>query len=588
MDRPKTFDPKKTPNQNIIKQVLFQSAVQRDICSRYDRMSFNMMKHDRGKGNMSVSVDLFYTFRHFDALLSLEFKPVSSKNVSYKMIMNLQDIEQHVERDISKLVHDTPRLLHRLQELVQAISFCRQYTYSKAGLAYLSNHSKRHEDVYINVFKKSRSEAGWTERRLETEKILGQYVKKFGGLHAVCSIFKAGRAFRVDLYFPKLVRRYSFDIFESELISIDKNILRRVYEVPTSEILYIIEQKKYNYELVKNELVRMIRVQKETAEKASKNMRGVVKRLNEESIATNIMRKKKNAEVMTASEKRELEKSNAILSYYQWERLVEEMKILPGLMGQFLVEISSFKTVLKQVLFETADEDVDGLVYTFTVVLYSPQYKYPSFHHLHKHIQLSDLRSFYFLLKVMRPDGRCKNDKLQVADILDLYPSLSQRAWKTGVLHYTDLQYMALDMYHLYRKNIMRHSVLDYEVSYYIYEDRLERKQSYTSSIHGDISRCMVSRKYPLLLSRHVLTKTPSRILFTLLTDENTLKFMIYTMNSSEIYEKVYEMKHIDNYVPFFSHMMHTGQRVQAADRLFRVFKNILLVDYYYNMNRKK
>lgn len=564
-----------------LKQGLFQSAVQQDIRSRFDVISLRLTKLDRVKGRMIVKVDLFFTFHEeFNCMACLEFSPCSSKNVCLKLIMNKKDIEFHVRRDFRHILTQTKQVVREMQELVNRVTFFREFLFSKPAIAYRSNHSKAFENIYMNFFKCSRVQNMWTEKRLQAGKMVGQYVQRFGALYAVCTVWRRDLVFQLELYFPRLLKRYSLEIFDRELVGIDRDILKKLYEVPTSEILYVIEQNCFNYQRVKNELIKMRQVQKEIADR-QKNaaLRGVVKRLNEESISVGIARKKKNAEMLDANELLTLERSNQILSYYQWERLIVNMQLARSASGQLLLKICRFRAVLKEVLLEVADIDSQGQVYSFSVVLNAPHFKPANSFLLQKSVPPGQLQSFYFMMKVTKGPDYQKNDKLKMAEIMELYPHM-QRKVEQGAVRYSDIKDVALEIYRLYRDNMRKHQ-LDYDISFYIYAGRMEKKQTFTSAIHKDMALQYSCRRYPILLSRRILTRTPSRILFVLLTDESTLTFMIYNVSRSAKYEKSYPMGQVDAYLPFFSHMMGSGQRVEAADRLYHTFKNTLLVDYY-------
>lgn len=209
---------------------------------------------DNSMGRLSVVCEVFYTFTVLDVLMYFEFQANSSKNIILKLALNKNDIELHITSNIRSILFDRVLLNRAISGFLERVSFIRTPMYMRPVVQY-----RRHKGTlyqYENTFRGSLVTEFWLEKVAREQKVVNQYVKRFGKFYAVLTVFKVTNidGFEVEVYFPKGQKRFIFQMFNEELMLIDMNTIQRLYEVSSEEIRVLAEVNKGDYRKVKAEI----------------------------------------------------------------------------------------------------------------------------------------------------------------------------------------------------------------------------------------------------------------------------------------------------------------------------------------------
>ena len=234
-----------------LKRVFWQSNVQREIRSSFDVIHFDFLKLDDYHGKLTVSCDVYYTFRNFDCYVYFEFTSHARRNIISKLLLNKVDIENHISKDIAINLFDKVWMCKKMQEFLSLVIFERSKAYSKPKVRY-SKSNVSPARIYENKFKCSLEKLSYMEKRSDNRVVIGQFVRNFGGRYGVVSVLRNSdlKEYNIEVYFPKTQKRFIFGIFDEELINLDKGLITEIFEVNAYEILYIIEDQNFNYQKV--------------------------------------------------------------------------------------------------------------------------------------------------------------------------------------------------------------------------------------------------------------------------------------------------------------------------------------------------
>ena len=592
LQRPKYKSLASYSPQSSLKQVIWQSNVQRDIRSKYDMLRFHFFKADDTMGRLSVTCDLFYTFHSFDCYLYVEFASHAKPNVLLKLVLNLQDILYHVSKDLRDHLFDKGWLAHRLQAFLLHVGFKRSKIYSKACVEYRRPDLQLHK-TYLNVFKCSSEKQRFLEKRTDHRTIVGQFVRRFEQKYAVVTVMRNQQFKQYDLevYFPQTQKRFIFVIFDDELLRFDRSIVLKIFEVGASEILYIIEDESFNYqrviESIKRVKVALSHQQTRIREKNLYSTTSAAYAMKEERVLGAETRKRKDESDMTPKERLKLQRANNYMLIYQWDHITQEMEIVFNPSFQPMIKIKSFHAVLKECLLQACNQSQSNEPYWFEIILSSHARTKDQFWSLLKKSGEKTLLAYEILFRLKFTKKHIfRNDKVTLRQLMAFYPEVIIKLKKER-FEYSDLLKMSEDMYMRFRVNFSDPKLTlqcpdQHQISHFVQRGQLKMSQKPISQIRTT-SRQYLSSDFPMLLCRQPFTSHPPTILCVMLNDKESLEFVVYSSDNNSMVSKKMSIAEVETAIPFVRTMIvQQGCREEIGRRLFLAYKNILLVDMYH------
>lgn len=588
--RDNSFGVKTGVERTELKRFIYRADVRNDILSMYDCHTFRLKKMDKVIGIMVVTATLFYTFKNFDCLLYLEFQPSNSKNIVHKIALNKLDLEAHVSKQIREFIHNKPKLVHLLEKLVDSIDICRQSLYSRPMIRYTPKSRASTPLYFINKHRRSQAEDRWTERLLQENSILGQFTKRFGKYYAICTVRRLAysKGFEAEIYFTKLQKRFGFTIFNEELLELDKDLLHKIYEISSAEILYIIEQKKFNYQEILAEITKLQEEFKVNASSEDPDWRNKsIRRFQESggSLVLETMKKRKNKDPLSNEEAEIERRTNKVLMFYQFERIVSNMNVRFNPSNQPILQISNFTGILKETLLQSYGTTPSNQLFHFeiTCVIHSPDK--PTLWKLHRYLGSSKILEMKLHMKIfMVETDTFKNDSMRLVDALSLFPDIQEKI-NNGRFQYSDLLKIAESMYHSFRRNYSNSTLQSTcpetnQISHFVQSGMTRLVQKCTSEIRF-VDHQYIKEEFPVLLAREVFTTRPMRLIVIMIKDTESIQFLIYSSDSNMIFSRDVEISSFESELPYFKQMMFAGLRLELGKRLISLFKNSLLLETF-------
>lgn len=256
--RPKKLEAKPRLDYKNLKATIWQLAVRNDIRSVYDMEKYHFGIVDHALGRINVLCETYFTFRNFDVIMYFEFQITKSKNNLLKMVLNYKDIQTHLSSYIKDFIRDKVEMRELISEFLRKIVFVKGPIYMKPSLYY-----KRRKGLvyhYSNCFRDSIEKNGWLEKRQMEQEVIGQFVRKFWNFYSIFTVYKVTnlQGFEVEVYFPRVQKRFLFQMFNDEIQLIDKATVQRIYEIGGEEIKVLAKVHKGDYKLVKDSIGSLV------------------------------------------------------------------------------------------------------------------------------------------------------------------------------------------------------------------------------------------------------------------------------------------------------------------------------------------
>lgn len=256
--RPSQLDVKPSIDINDLKSSIWQSTVRFDIRLTYDMIRQQLAINDSRLGRLAIVCEIYYTFRHFDIVMYFEIQAMTSKNMIMKLALNKNDVETHVSSGIKDIVYDRVKLNKHIADFLERVSFIRTPLYMRPCVQY--NRQKGNMYQFENTFKGSLVKDTWLEKVAIEQTVVAQYIRQFGKFYAIFTIFKVTNisGFEVEVYFPKGQKRFVFQMFNEELMLIDKITIQRLYQVGSEDIRMLATANKGDYKMIKADIYKIM------------------------------------------------------------------------------------------------------------------------------------------------------------------------------------------------------------------------------------------------------------------------------------------------------------------------------------------
>lgn len=244
---------KTTDEGDKLRDKFWRKENHRDIQLALDKTTFMASLKDPIHGKLLATCDLFYSFRSRDTYLHVSLTSPSSRFILLKLLLGREDIAGHIHEDILSVVFDRGLMAKLVQRFVDKIGFLRCGLYTKAVVKYQTSDIGSVLECFLNKFKHVMPSRHCLHREKSEREVVCQLIKRFQNLYAVITVrrYQHCEEYDVELYFPKTQKRLSFEIFSEELLRMDRHIVKKIYELPTSELLYLIESSAFSYQKVK-------------------------------------------------------------------------------------------------------------------------------------------------------------------------------------------------------------------------------------------------------------------------------------------------------------------------------------------------
>ena len=238
------------------------------------------------------------------------------------------------------------------------------------------------------------------------------------------------------------------------------------------------------------------------------------------------LKKKKEVSQKSKREKFLIDKANAYLLVYQWDKIVNTMSLGFNPSNQPVIQIKAFRAVLKECLLQTCNISLTDEMFWFEIIIayhnpdqsnfWTPTKKLPE-----NQLLQSEL---LFRMKLVRKQIS-RNDKVILSTMLKFYPDIKKKM-KQYMFCYSDLLNMGEDLYMKLRMNFTNPELIDscpdqHQISHFIQKGQLKLPQKSTSQFRLT-SRQYLTDDYPILLCRKPFTSKPLRILCIMMIDKNT------------------------------------------------------------------
>jgi hypothetical protein len=259
--RPRRLEAKPKIALSDLKASICQSAVRNDIRAVFDMERYHLGMIDKYLGRVNVLCEIYFTFKNFDALMYLEFQIPKSKNTILKLVLNHKDIQIHISPSIQDFIRDKVEVRRLLYGFLKRVVFVKAANYMKVAVQY--KRRKGHVYQYSNCFRNSNESHIWLEKRHMEQEVIGQFVKKFWNYFSIFTVFKVTNinGFEVEVYFPKVQKRFLFQMFNDEIQLIDRATIQKVYEIGGEDIKTLTMMHKGDYKKVKEEIWRIMVIQ---------------------------------------------------------------------------------------------------------------------------------------------------------------------------------------------------------------------------------------------------------------------------------------------------------------------------------------
>jgi hypothetical protein len=241
-----------------LKSQIWQSTVRSDISHVFDSQKYYMCMKDRSMGRLAITCEVFYTFRTADYFLYIEMHPLERSNKMLKLILNKADIAGHICADLMSFLFDKPKIIRVLENFLARLWFERTSLYYKPAISYTKSD---HEDyVFVNRQRCSRSNTTWLEKRHREQSIVGQYVKRFGKMYTIVTVYKVVNflGFEIEIYVPRIQKRFFFQIFNQEVLDIDGLTVDKIYQITSDDFKSLVEKNRGDYKKVKEGIAALM------------------------------------------------------------------------------------------------------------------------------------------------------------------------------------------------------------------------------------------------------------------------------------------------------------------------------------------
>jgi len=562
--------------ENGLKKILWQSSVRSDIAGIYDSMSIRLSKMDAKFGSTIVNVQVMYTFRNFDCFVYMEFIPFSTKSIVLKMLLNSEDIKRHIKGDIKEILFVKVKLIGALQEFVDRVVFLRSKLYTKPCLKG-KNRLLQLPEIDGNKFRCALDSKRSLQRSVLESVVVGQFAKRFGKEYIIITVSRHIKLkhFSLELYYPRLLVKYEVNIYDEEMLGLEK--YARDPNFTMQEIYFMIDRYCYDYGRLQEEMDNL-RSKSETG----RRRKFTTREKESSSIFKALDKRSQYANELSSVEKDLLGKADTLYSILQWEKLVNKLHVEKNFRGQLLVGIGSLKMGMKHSLLKTfATGGNQG--YWFEVTLVGM----PTGKGVTKTLrecQVEEIMKMDLLVRVqiLGKEG-FMNDKLSLREVLAQFPLLSRQA-KVGQLLYSHLLRIAEGIFHNFSTNYIDKKLIKTcppinQLAHFISHGNAIIDQKEISSIQKTEEQ-MVSKQFPILLSRSVFTNHPMTILVIMVTSEETLEFIVYDTSESMVWSITYPMSTAEEHIPFVRKTLVTpGCREETGRLLCAAFKNRIIMD---------
>jgi hypothetical protein len=237
-----------------LKKLLWQVDSQRDILLVFDKLSFTVVMTDAFYGRMLAMCSIFYTFRGHDCYLAVNIAGLGNRNIIFKMVLSKEDIHHHVHPDLMAILFDRGAMIKHLQGFLKKIVFERSVLYTKPIIIYKRSAFGHLQSGFSNIFKKAISVSSYLEKKKIEREVVSQFVLKHQRTFMVATVFRhrSAQQHDIELYFPKTHKRFLFEMFNDELLRMDRLIVNKIFQLSSSEILFLAETSKFDYGELRN------------------------------------------------------------------------------------------------------------------------------------------------------------------------------------------------------------------------------------------------------------------------------------------------------------------------------------------------
>lgn len=567
-----------------LKESLWRSAVQQDIRSVFDVTRYTFASYDDFYGRLSVVISVFATFHgSFDCYMMLEIRLCTNKNQSYQLLMNLKDVRTHVAKDVERLIRNKEGFIKALQSFVAHVQFIRSRIYHKPCLLYFENRGERLRSIHTNNLRCSTSWDKCLEHKYEECEVVGQYFKRFDRRYCLVTVFKhlIFKQFSVELYFAGTNKRFTFELFNDELLVLDKEVLRDVFETSSLELVQHLQTAGCNYCLFKQALAALGRRKKGAAPDTTNDYVPPEKLIiTFKSFRLDLPKYLENS---TKAKEKCSTKIKELLMIHQWEKLVENLKISYNGSNQPIVSLGRFKAGLRETLLKYFGYSTRDNCYWFEIILTLSGYGKQTTWTLPKYLPVDRLLEMDILFKVkFIGTGKFQNDKIKMKELLNLFPGIKQRV-ENNDIKYSDFLKIAEDMYFNYQRNYKKRELREKcpetnQISYIAYNSQIKILPKLTSALKYTRQQ-IVFHEFPLLLYRKPFSASPLRLMVIMVLDTETIQILIMNLKEATIYEKHLKICEIEKYIPFVRKLLNNECSSELGKRIYKAYKNQILID---------
>lgn len=236
-----------TLTSDKLMDLLLRDDSQRDILLFFDKASYTLWLTDNHYGRLAAQCDLYYTFREKQACMSISLCSLGHRNVVLKLLLAYDDICRHIHPNLMEELFDKGLVIRKLQDFLGRLSFERATLYSRPLVVARRSSSGHLTAAFAGSCR--RGCKNFLEYCKIQRDVVGQFAFRLQKTFLIATVFRhrSAKQHDVELYCPKTQKRFYFEMFNDELLRMDRLIVNKIYQLSSSEIMFLAEASKFDY-----------------------------------------------------------------------------------------------------------------------------------------------------------------------------------------------------------------------------------------------------------------------------------------------------------------------------------------------------
>jgi hypothetical protein len=229
--------------------LLWRNDSQRDLLAAFDVAEYSVLLGTAGQGRQAARCRLFFSFRARAACLCVDVAATGQRHAMLKLVLASDDVRKHVHADILQIVFDRGAVIKCVQAFLAKVVFERAMLYSRPMVVHKRSSAGHIMSAFVNVFRRDKGKASFLEFKKIQREVISQFVFRLRKLYMVVTVFRhrSAKQHDIELYCPKTQKRFYFEMFNDELLRMDQIIVNKIYQLSSSEIMFLAETSNFDY-----------------------------------------------------------------------------------------------------------------------------------------------------------------------------------------------------------------------------------------------------------------------------------------------------------------------------------------------------